>query len=168
MIAMQINNPDFNYLKIGALYSINHCVFFSHPDFTVGFGITPNQSSMTYIASWSRGLYRRSGISPCPEEFTFYLICIIIIHRKLLNVNYHFQWVCPQQKSSLLFTLISILTLKISTKEFSYSFMDSCILFLAASTPMTLTSTMSPTLTTSRGCFTNFLSDIWEICTSPS
>ena len=37
--------------------------FFSHPDYTVGFGISPNQ-----LLSAGRGLYRRWGISPRPEE----------------------------------------------------------------------------------------------------
>jgi hypothetical protein len=35
---------------------------FSHPDFTVGTGITPVQPIT------ARGLYHRSGISPCPED----------------------------------------------------------------------------------------------------
>ena len=38
----------------------NHIFF--HPDYTVGFGITPNR------AFYARGLYRQSGISPCPED----------------------------------------------------------------------------------------------------
>ncbi len=32
-----------------------------HPDYTVGFGISPNQLSLA-------DSYRRSGISPCPES----------------------------------------------------------------------------------------------------
>ena len=48
------------------------------------------------------------------------------------------------------------------------SFMVSCILFFFKSTLMTLTSTMSPTLTTSSGCLMNFLFVIWDMCTSPS
>ena len=38
---------------------------------------------------------------------------------------------------------------------FIYINIDNCILFLAKSTSKTLTSTISPTLTISRGCFTN-------------
>ncbi len=38
-------------------------IVFSHPDYTVGFGITPNQPHAA-----GRGLYRREGITPCPEE----------------------------------------------------------------------------------------------------
>jgi hypothetical protein len=34
----------------------------SNPDYTVGFGVAPNQRLR------ARGLYRRSGISPCPED----------------------------------------------------------------------------------------------------
>ena len=43
----------------------NHESFFSHPDYTVGFGISPNQRIC------ARGLYRRWGITPRPEEFSF-------------------------------------------------------------------------------------------------
>ena len=41
--------------------------------------------------------------------------------------------------------------------------MVSCILFFFKSTLMTLTSTMSPTLTTSSGCLMNFLFVIWDM-----
>ena len=40
---------------------LQKCSFF-HPDYTVGFGIAPNH------AQCARGLYRQSGITPCPEE----------------------------------------------------------------------------------------------------
>ena len=39
---------------------------FSHPDYTVGSGITPDQLSQKAMAG--RGLYRRWGITPRPEE----------------------------------------------------------------------------------------------------
>jgi len=48
----------------------NAIIAFSHPDFTVGLGITPSQPKS------ARGLYRRSGITPCPEgtiQFLFSL-----------------------------------------------------------------------------------------------
>lgn len=84
--------------------------------------------------STARGLYRRSGITPCPEDmFIFY---IFIIHSLMQNFN-------------------------------SYFFMVKEILPLFSSISKTLTSTISPTLTTSKGCFTN-LSDNWLICTNPS
>jgi len=38
---------------------------FFHPDFTVGPGITPDLHT-------ARGLYRRSGISPCPEDLIYF------------------------------------------------------------------------------------------------
>ena len=41
--------------------------FFFHPDSTVGIGIKPIQRLR------ARGLYRRSGISPCPEDILFSL-----------------------------------------------------------------------------------------------
>ena len=45
------------------MHDIRECPFiFFHPDFTVGFGFSPNQRLR------ARGLYRRSGISPCPED----------------------------------------------------------------------------------------------------
>jgi hypothetical protein len=63
-----MNNPLSFPLKIAEKYN----KFFSHPDcicsdearnrFTVGSGITPDRPI------WVRGLYRRLGISPCPEE----------------------------------------------------------------------------------------------------
>lgn len=49
---------------------MNHVSIFSHPDFTVGTGITPVQLMKTL----ARGLYHRSGITPCPEDF--YFICL--------------------------------------------------------------------------------------------
>jgi len=41
-----------------------HIIFF-HPDYTVGFGIAPNQPSQ------ARRLYCRSGITPCPEDIYY-------------------------------------------------------------------------------------------------
>jgi len=46
---------------------------FFHPDYTVGFGIAPNH------APCARGLYRRSGIAPCPEDIVILLSFIICI-----------------------------------------------------------------------------------------
>jgi hypothetical protein len=39
---------------------------FFHPDYTVGPGITPGQ-----LRKAARGLYRRSGIAPCPEDIIY-------------------------------------------------------------------------------------------------
>jgi len=52
---------------------------FFHPDYTVGFGISPNQHPAD--AGWSRAVqrlaaHRRWGISPRPE--TDFIICIIL------------------------------------------------------------------------------------------
>ena len=52
----------FQSIQIQLQYCIS--IFF-HPDYTVGFGISPNP------APCARGLYRRSGISPCPEDSLF-------------------------------------------------------------------------------------------------
>jgi len=46
------------------------CLLFFHPDYTVGFGISPNPA-------FARGLYRRSGVSPCPEEVLCFYDTII-------------------------------------------------------------------------------------------
>ena len=55
--------------------------FLSHPDYTVGSGITPDRPPWRTTAV--RGLYRRSGIpparSPCPEELLFTLAIIIVL-----------------------------------------------------------------------------------------
>lgn len=63
-----IHHPETSYLE-----ALRHRRFylrflFFHPDYTVGFGIAPNH------APCARGLYRRSGISPCPEDFLFLYI----------------------------------------------------------------------------------------------
>ena len=49
----------YSFLRITGASALS--IFF-HPDYTVGFGITPNR------AFYARGLYRQSGISPCPED----------------------------------------------------------------------------------------------------
>ena len=43
---------------------------FFYPDYTVGFGITPNPDLdlCQVLRFHARGLYRQSGISPCPED----------------------------------------------------------------------------------------------------
>ncbi len=41
---------------------------FSHPDYTVGLGISPSRPLEDQAV---RGLYRRLGIAPCPEELFF-------------------------------------------------------------------------------------------------
>ena len=46
---------------------IRKYIFF-HPDFTVGIGIAPIQRLR------ARGLYRRSGITPCPEDILFWFL----------------------------------------------------------------------------------------------
>ena len=45
----------------------------SNPDYTVGFGVAPNQHFC------ARGLYRRSGITPCPEGNQYLIDLFIII-----------------------------------------------------------------------------------------
>ena len=47
------------------IQKINCTIIFFHPDCTVGIGIAPIHALAQASA---RGLYRRSGISPCPED----------------------------------------------------------------------------------------------------
>ena len=62
-------------VKITAIY------VFSHPDYTVGSGITPDRASAHQALS-ARGLYRRLGImrrifrthSPCPKDCFRYIV----------------------------------------------------------------------------------------------
>ena len=68
-----IHHPETSYLE-----ALRHRRFylrflFFHPDYTVGFGIAPNH------APCARGLYRRSGITPCPEDIVILLSFIICI-----------------------------------------------------------------------------------------
>ena len=53
----------------------------SNPDCTVGFGIAPNQHAH------ARGLYRRSGISPCLEDIHSIQLLLLIIDSFPVNVN---------------------------------------------------------------------------------
>jgi len=53
---------------------------FFHPDYTVGFGVTPN------LRSRARGLYRQSGISPCPEDIAIFK-CSSRLYRRICSVS---------------------------------------------------------------------------------
>jgi len=44
--------------------------FFSHPDFTVGFGISPNQP-LARVADYTAGREFSVSLSPNPEEIFF-------------------------------------------------------------------------------------------------
>lgn len=59
--------------------------YFFHPDFTVGFGITPNHAKI------ARGLYHRYGIAPIPEEKIFISVLYIVIspRRDFVNKDLH-------------------------------------------------------------------------------
>lgn len=59
-----------------------NCSIFSHPDFTVGTGISPVH------ALGARGLYRRYGISPNPEDLLFNLSFIIDLLPVLSRTNF--------------------------------------------------------------------------------
>lgn len=121
---------------------------FYHPDYTVGFGISPNRLHLQFTDSFfSLKYFERcktlpSVGNPCK-------------HVTLPRRNYYFY------VSILLAFLIFV-----NKKSINY-FMVSWILFFLRSTLMTFTLTISPTLTTSKGCFIK-RSVICEICTNPS
>jgi hypothetical protein len=56
----------------GSIARIYHDInFFSHPDFTVGTGILCKKVTGS-AACAGRGLYRRLGLTPYPEEFILF------------------------------------------------------------------------------------------------
>lgn len=58
---------------------------FSHPDCTVGFGISPNPAAKRPLAGLKHYVYhRRSGISPCPEDRPYN---IIMTHYNLSRIK---------------------------------------------------------------------------------
>ena len=73
------------------------CGIFFHPDFTVGTGITPVPA-----AHAARGLYRRSGISPCPEDtyslLSQYSIIISYICKSIIFNILYFYLYTPTDK----------------------------------------------------------------------
>lgn len=74
---------DFTAIKITAFYY----VIFSHPDCTVGFGITPNHAFR--LAGLPLQEYRRWGIAPRPEESLFYLLFYISIFFFKMQVSFN-------------------------------------------------------------------------------
>lgn len=140
-------------------------LIFSHPDFTVGSGITPDQLLIT-----GHGLSGFASIRRCA-----------ILHRHSQPEspsvgNLQFNCITLPRRIPFLFyiPIVCTLSLYVNTKfciqNFArkiYSFIVSWIRCFFRSTLITFTSTISPTLTTSRGCLINF-SLICEMCTSPS
>ena len=61
-------------------YGAPKCFF--HPDCTVGIGITP------ILRLCARGLYRRSGISPCPETLDASSIAYLYLLVKWVKMWY--------------------------------------------------------------------------------
>ena len=78
-----------------------------------------------------------------------------VLHRDRYNRILHNMFLLYSHRSS-------------SDRIRSYSTIDRPMRFFFRSTSTTFTSTTSPTLTTSRGCFTNFFFDMREMCTRPS
>ena len=76
-----------------------------------GFGITPNR------AFYARGLYRQSGISPCPEDtfiqlfsLQLYQVASATASPKYVVLLLFFKEICfPQNKSSSFFIYVLLL-----------------------------------------------------------
>ena len=116
-------------------------VIFSHPDFTVGSGVAPDRpfARFTDFSACAKSPSvgnTQSLVAPCPEEFLIYFT-ITIVCKLGICVNYVFTY-------------------------YPFNFIVNWILCFFKSTLITLTSTMSPTLTTSSGCLM-YLSQICEM-----
>lgn len=68
-------NPDTKKYRGHKICLLPITQLFSHPDCTVGSGISPDQPVLKITPG--RGLYRRLGLSPDPEEFLFSTVFII-------------------------------------------------------------------------------------------
>ena len=82
---------------------------FSHPDFTVGSGISPDRLIFlipvllllnSHFFKSVRGLYRRLGIAPCPEESSFlrYYNTDYSPSQQLINSNHIYIWIAVQKE----------------------------------------------------------------------
>lgn len=93
-----------------------------------------------------------------PAPKTFFIFFLSIIPPYCIIFKNNFYCLLHTINHFLLFT-------PYPSPAFNYCrpLMVSWIRLRATSTLMTLTSTTSPTLTTSRGCLTNFLSVSWEM-----
>lgn len=80
------------------MVQIYRFIFF-HPDFTVGFGISPNRAIVAC------GLYRRSGISPCPEDYYLFIIALYIV---FVNTQLH---VVKMYAADYIVTIVKIIKL---------------------------------------------------------
>ncbi len=128
--------------------------FFSHPDYTVGSGISPNQPLRLTDLCQRQSLSVRNHT--LPRRMFQFTKTIITLYKYLRKPNFASK--------------VNAVAISLSENPYRfiiYNFMVSAILFFAASTLKTLTSTISPTLTASSGCLI-YLSVICEICTSPS
>ena len=72
---------------LGALRFLMKFKFFSHPDFTVGFGISPNQP-LARVADYTAGREFSVSLSPNPEEIFFLYAHYSRILIKLQPINY--------------------------------------------------------------------------------
>lgn len=80
-----IKNPPENSRGKSAYHAQALPSLFYHPDYTVGSGITPDH------ALHARGLYRRWGISPRPEDTFQLFILYFLIHMIASSIVFHAQ-----------------------------------------------------------------------------
>ncbi len=85
--SMKYKNPDFKHVKIGANQFIKLCSLLSSRLYCRFWNCTKSIINHFKQCLMTRGLYRRSGISPCPEEFTFILFYNNIIQQYYSIVN---------------------------------------------------------------------------------
>ena len=63
-----------------------HDNLFSHPDYTVGPGISPDRLPKQFTDYTVGREYASDHAAPCPEEFLFvFTVTILCIHRKTVN-----------------------------------------------------------------------------------
>ena len=88
-MARKLKNPEHpkRYSGSYTICSYTQHIFF-HPDYTVGSGISPDRQQTV-----ARGLYRRWGIAPRPEDFFSVLRSLYTIVRHytslFFNINCH-------------------------------------------------------------------------------
>ena len=132
-----------------------HDNFFSHPDYTVGPGISPDRLLKQFTDYTVGREYASDHAAPCPEEFLFvFTVTILCIYRKAVN---HFLYAHVIFSQGTIHTALHIHAFfhrlqSVPFRAKAYSFIVSWILCFLRSTLKTLTSTISPTLTASSGC----------------
>lgn len=89
-------------------------IVFSHPDFTVGTGITPVQP----LIKEGHGLYHRSGITPYPKDISFLLESQYSTEKIICQLKYF----CNFQKNTSNYKIsqVNYLEIEIMTEQRSF------------------------------------------------